>query len=156
MKRRMIRLLLAALLVAVTFAAAMIWTSEYDRNPDPKAHYAITEAMVSSDRSYRWLELHLRKCGDADHDLSKPVRLLTADGKEHEPADTTFAGSQEKGFTDIWLKFWLEDSDLKGPLSLRINDGKLRVKTNSGAPALGDKGEVVYKSTDWEKSWLGF
>lgn len=156
MKRQMIRLLLAALVVAVTFAAARIWTEKYDGDPDPKARFLITKALVRGDRSYRWVELHLRKSAEADHDLRKPVRLVTADGAEHEPADTTFAGSPEKGFTDIWFKFYLAESDVKGSLSLRINDGKLRVKTNEGAPSLGNDGQAVFKSADWGKSWLGF
>jgi hypothetical protein len=156
MKRQMIRLLLAVLVVALTAAAAMVWTGKYDSDPDPKARFVIEGAQVTRDSSYRWVELHLRKSGETDHDLSVPVRLLTSDGKEHEPADTTFAGNPQEGFTDIWFKFWLEDSDLKGALNLRINDGELRVKTNSGAPTLGSNGKDVFKSADWGKSWLGF
>lgn len=156
MKRQMIRLTLAVLVVALTALAAKVWTVKYDGDPDPGARFVIEGVQLRSDHSYRWVELHLRKSGEADHDLRKPVRLLTADGTEHEAADTTFAGNPEKGFTDIWLKFWLADADLKGPLSLRINDGTLRVKTNSGAPSAGDGGEVVFKHADWEKSWLGF
>lgn len=156
MKRQMTRLLLATLVVGVTFAAAWVWTAKYDGDPDPRARFVISEAMVRSDRTYRWVELHLRKSGEVKHDLRKPVRLVTRDGTEHEAADFTFAGSPEEGFTDIWFKFWLEESDLKNPLTLRINDGVLRVKTDSGAPALGSDGKAVFKSTDWGKSWLGF
>jgi hypothetical protein len=156
MKRQMIRGLLAALVVAVTFLAAKVWSVKYDKDPDPRARFVVVEALLRSDHAYRWVELHLRKSGDAHHDLRKPVRLVTADGKEHEPADTTFAGSPEKGFTDIWFKFWLGEADLEGPLNLRINDGNLRVKTNSGLPSLGSDGESVIKSSDWGESWLGF
>ena len=156
MKRQMIRLLLAALVVALTAVAAKVWTGKYDRDPDPKARFVIEGAQVSRDRSFRWVELHLRKSGEADHDLFKPVRLLTMDGTEHEPADTTFSGSPEKGFTEIWFKFWLVEADLKGQLSLLINDGKLRVKTNEGLPSTDDDGKAVFKSADWGKSWLGF
>lgn len=156
MKRQMIRLLLAALVVGATFAAAWVWTAKYDSDADPKARFVISEAMVSSDRTYRWVELHLRKHGEAEHDLSKPVCLVTAQGTEHEAADTTFAGSPEQGFTDVWFKFWLEEAELQGALTLRINDGTLQVKTNSGAPSLGSDGRAVFNSADWGKSWLGF
>lgn len=156
MNRQMIRLLLAVLVVALTAAAAKVWTEKYDADPDPKARFVIDAAQVSRDRSFRWVELHLRKNGEADHDLVKPVRLLTMDGTEHEPADTTFAGSPEKGFTDIWFKFWLVEADLNGPISLLINDGKLRVKTNEGLPSTDGDGKAVFKSADWGKSWLGF
>lgn len=156
MKRQMTRVLLAALIVTLTVAAAEIWSAEYDKDPDPEARFVIVETLVRSDRSYRWVELHLRKSGDAPHDLRKPVRLMTADGKRHEPADTTFAGSPEKGFTDVWFKFWLAETDLAGTLDLRINDGILDVKSSSGSPSLGADGKAVFKSADWEKSWLGF
>ena len=156
MKRQMIRGLLAVLVVAVTFLAAKVWSSGYEKDPDPKARFVITGAQVSGDRSYRWLEIHLRKSGDEDHDLRKPVRLVTADGTAHEPADTTFAGSSEDGFTEIWFKFWLGQADLEDPIKLRINDGELRVKTNRGVPDLGPDGKAVFKSADWGKSWLGF
>ena len=156
MKRQMIRLSLALLLVLVTALAAMAWTMKYDSDPDPKALYMIEAAELRQDHANYWLELHLRKNGDDSHELRKPVRLVTEDGKEHEPADTTFAGSPEKGFTEIWFKFWLSESDLEGSLNLRINDGNLRVKTNSGLPAPGADGQAVFKSADWGKSWLGF
>lgn len=156
MKRQMTRLLLAALVVVLTLAAARVWTGKYDSDPDPKARFVVVAARVSSDKGYRWVELHLRKSGGAGHDLRKQVRLVTADGTEHEPADTVFAGSPEKGFTDIWFKFWLAEPELAGRLDLRINDGSLRVKTDSGTPSLGSDGEAVFKSADWGKSWLGF
>ena len=156
MKRQMIRLSLAVLVVALTALAAKVWTAKYDSDPDPKARFVVTEALVRKDKSYRWVELHLKKSGGSEHDLRKPVRLVTADGTGHEPADTTFAGSPETGFTDIWFKFWLTESDLEGLLTLRINEGELRVKTSGGAPTFGSDGETVFKSADWGKSWLGF
>jgi hypothetical protein len=156
MKRPLLRLLIAALLVAVTFFAVKLWTGKYARDPDPRARYRIEAARLESDRSYKWLEIHLRKNGDKDHDMLLPVRLVTADGKEHEPADTTFGGGPEKGFTDIWFKFWLEDEALVGEIDLRMNGGTLRVKTNEGAPTFDKDGKAVLRSADWGKTWPGF
>jgi hypothetical protein len=156
MKRQLLRLLIAALLVAVTFLAVRLWTGKYDRDPDPLARYRIEAARLDRDRSYVWLEIHLRKNGDKDHDMLQPVLLVTAGGREHEPADTTFAGGPEKGFTDIWFKFWLEITDLEGDIDLRMNGGKLRVKTNQGAPAFDKDGKAVLRSADWGATWLGF
>lgn len=156
MKRQLLRLSLASLLVAVTFLAVMLWTGKYDRDPDPRARYRIDAARLDRDRSYSWLEIHLRKDGEENHDMLQPVLLVTADGTEHEPADTTFAGGPEMGFTDIWFKFWLENADLEGKIDLRINGGTLRVKENKGMPTTDKDGKAVLKSTDWEKSWLGF
>ena len=156
MKRQMIRLSLAVLVVLTTALAAWVWSAEYDANPDEKARFRIEGAQLTKDRSNAWLEIHLKKSGDAEHDLRKKVRLVTADGTEHEPAKNTFAGSPEKGFTDIWFKFWLEEKDLEGQMNLLINDGKLRVKTSQAAPEWNSDAAIVLKSADWGKSWLGF
>lgn len=150
------RLLIAALLVALTFLGVKLWTGRYEGDPDPRARYRIEASSLKRDGTYVWLEIHLRKSSEQDHDLRKPVRLVTADGTEHEPADTKFAGAPEKGFTDIWFKFWLEDTDLKGKIDLRMNGGTLRVKRNEGAPTMDKDGTTVIKSSDWEKTWLGF
>ncbi len=156
MKRRTIRFSLALLVVLTTALAAWLWTSEYDSDPDPKARFEIEGVRLTRDRSDAWLEIHLRKSGEADHDLRKMVWLVTSDGLKHKPADSTFAGGPERGFTDIWFKFWLSAKDLEGEMDLLINDGKLRVKTNRGAPEWDSDGERVFKSSDWEKSWPGF
>lgn len=156
MKRPLLRISIAALLVAVTFLAVKIWMGRYDRDPDPRARYRIEAARLESDRSYLWLEIHLRKNGEEDHDMLQPVLLVTADGAEHEPADTTFGGGPEKGFTDIWFKFWLESADLEGKIDLRMNGGTLRVRTNQGPPVTDKDGKAVMKSADWGKTWLGF
>jgi hypothetical protein len=156
MKRQFLRLLIAALLVAVTFLAVNLWTGKYDGDPDPRARYRIEASSLRRDGSYAWLEIHLRKTGDQEHDMHKPVLLVTADGTRHEPADTTFAGAPGKGFTDIWFKFWLEGADLEGKIDLHMNGGTLRVKTNEGAPAADRDGRAVMRSADWGETWLGF
>lgn len=156
MKRPLLRLMIAALLVTVTVLAVKMWTVKYDRDPDPRARYRIEAARLESDRSYLWLEIHLRKNGDKDHDMLQPVLLVTADGAEHEPADTTFGGGPEKGFTDIWFKFWLESADLEGKIDLRMNGGTLRVRTNQGPPVTDKDGKAVMKSADWGETWLVF
>ncbi|MEP2776993.1 MAG: hypothetical protein ABJQ29_12425 [Luteolibacter sp.] len=156
MKRQTVRLSMALLIVIATAAAAWLWTQDYDSNPDPTARFSIEAAKVEKDHSFYWLELHLKKNGSEKHDLRKPVRLITAGGKIHEPAETTFAGNPELGFTDIWLKFWLENGDLEKNIELKINDGTLRVKTGGEVPEPPAGGNVVFKSSDWKKSWLGF
>lgn len=156
MKRQAVRLVIAAALVTVTIFAAMLWSGKYESDPDPKARFRVDAVRLESDRGYVWLEAHLRKNGNEDHDLEKPVRLITADKTEYEPADTTFAGSPEKGFTDIWFKFWLEKEELEGPLDLKINGGTLKIKTSLTVPELSGDKDTIFKTSDWEKSWLGF
>lgn len=156
MTRQTVRLCMALLLVLLTAAAAWLWTRDYDRHPDPAARFTIEAAKVREDYSRYWLDIHLLKNGEKEHDLEQPVRLLTADGKIHEPADTVFAGNPKDGFTEIWLKFWLEKSDMEKNIDLRINGATLRVKTRGEAPEPPEGGEVVFKSSDWGKSWLGF
>jgi hypothetical protein len=147
---------MALAIVVSTFVAAVMWSEKYEAYPDPAARYKIDAVQLRTDKDYVWLEAHLKKNGNKEHDLRKPVLLITADGTEHEPADNTFAGSPEKGFTDIWLKFWLEKKDLKGPLNLKINNGVLKIKSSQPSPALDGEKDTIFKSSDWEKSWLGF
>ncbi len=147
---------MAILLVGFTALAAWMWTRSFDKKADPQARFEIQGVRLRQDRSNVWLDLHLRKSGVAKHDLSKPVRLITADQTSHEAADTTFAGDPESGFTDIWFKFWLEEKNLEGPIKLQINDGQLRVKTSEELPVLDEGKDTVFKSVDWRKTWLGF
>lgn len=156
MKRQIARLCIAILIVVTTATAAWLWTRNYERDADPAARFSIQAAKVEEDHSRYWLELHLKQNGSEKHDMLKPVRLLTAGDKIHEPAKTTFAGNPEQGFTDIWLWFWLEKGDMEKNISLKINDGTLKVKTGGKAPSLSGGEDVVFKSSNWEKSWLGF
>ncbi|MDP4847023.1 MAG: hypothetical protein NWR51_07160 [Akkermansiaceae bacterium] len=156
MKRQIIRLGMAMLIVITTAAAAWLWTQEYESDPDPAARFIIEAARVEQDHSRYWLELHLKKNGTEEHDLFKPVRLITADGEIHEPSKTDFAGNPKEGFTDIWFKFWLEKRDMEKNIELKINDGTLKVKTGGEAPNPPQGEDMVFKSSDWRKSWLGF
>ena len=156
MKRKLLRLTLAVLVVLTTALAGWMWTANYDAHPDPKARFVVEGVQVTRDRSNAWLEIHLEKADEGDHDFRKIVRLVTANGSQHEPADNRFSGSPEAGFTDIWFKFWLEEAELNGKIDLLINGGKLRIKTNEKSPDLGSDGMRVFKSSDWNKSWLGF
>ncbi len=104
----------------------------YEWRPDPAAHCTIVETMVIRDQSYCWIHLHLKVNPGTNHDLQKPVRLQDAAGKFYEPADTTFAGKDPQNTTELWFKFWMESSDLAGPLILHLNDGKLVVRAGKG------------------------
>jgi hypothetical protein len=156
MKRQALRILMAMGLVVSTVILAMLWMGKYESSADPKARFEVQAVRLKPDRGYVWLEAHLKKSGDKEHDLEQPVRLVTADGVEHEPADTTFAGKPEQGFTDIWFKFWLEREDLKGEIDLKLNGGSLKIKTSQAVPVFGGSQDTVFKSSNWEPSWLGF
>lgn len=156
MKRQAMRFLMAVCLVGSTVFLGMLWAKKYESSPDPKARYEIQAVRLQQDKGYVWLEAHLKKSGDKGHDLLQPVRLVMADGSEHEPADTTLAGSPETGYTEIWFKFWMEREALKGPLDLKMNGGKLKIKSSQAVPVVRSDKETVFKSSNWESSWLGF
>lgn len=139
-RRRLSIVLWLSLLLAGLFAAWM-WLRPYDGNPDPAARCRIVAAEVSRDRSYYWLHIHLEVDSGSSHDLAKPVRLRTADGVAHQPADSTFGAIDGRDPRELWFKFWLEEKDLQGPLTLHLNDGSLVVKSDRGFPGLesGDK-----------------
>ncbi len=79
----------------------------------------------------------------------KPVLLITARGREIEAADTTLAGAADQATSELWLKFWLESEDMAGPLKLRINDGSLVIKANSGTPNLGASQTEYFVTNHW-------
>lgn len=148
------RIAVSLLLLLLTFVVGKLFFSEFDANPDPKARYVIQAVQLKKDLDHFWLDLHLRRVGKENHDLRRPVRLLTADGKKHEAADTKFAGSPEEGFTDIWFKFWLDPSDLESSIKLEINEGRLLVKSSEGFPNLKNQDNIVIQSSNWNKRCL--
>ncbi len=156
MKRQGIRILIALCLVVSSTFLGMLWAKKYESSPDPAARFVVQEVQLKQDKGYVWLDVHLKKNGKQDHDLKQPVRLVTADGAKHEPADTTFAGTPQTGFTEIWFKFWLEKEALKGEIDLKMNGGTLKIKSSEQMPALNSDKETVFKSSDWEAAWLGF
>jgi hypothetical protein len=148
-KRPVLRvLLLAALLVSAGFAA-WSWLRPYAWSVDPAARCKVVGCQVKQDGSYFWLDAHLKVTPGQAHDLMKPVRLITAAGRELEPADTTLGGETGGGTTDLWFKFWLESADLDGPLKLRINDGSLVLRSGSGIPRLGTSHLEYFTTSRW-------
>jgi hypothetical protein len=148
-KRPALRYLLVSVLLVSACVAAWSWLRPYDWRADPAARCRLVAAQVKQDRSYFWLHLHLKLSSGESHDLMKPVRLVTNGGRDIEPADTTLGGTAGEGTTDLWFKFWLETSDFDGPLWLRINDGRLLVRSGSGVPRLGRSGLEVFPSSNW-------
>jgi len=134
--------------LSVLFAAAA-FILPYEWGPDPGARYKIAAVQAKRDRSYHWITVHLKKSGAENHDLMKPVRLLAGDGHELEPADTTFQGDAQAGFTEIWYKFWVSDAEVARPLRLKINDGTLTVKTSEGMPAIHDGMMRTFSNPRW-------
>lgn len=140
---------LAVMLVVAIGYAGWSWWRPYDWQPDPAARYRITGTGVTHDHGYHWVEIHLRKAGAENHDLSQPVRLVLADGRELEPADTRLGGDPAQGVAELTFKFWLEPGSLGGPLALKLNGGQLRVRNGAGVPALGSSGYRFFNSTRW-------
>jgi hypothetical protein len=136
MKRALKRrtLLLSLCLAAASLFAAWTWLRPYEWNADPGARYRIVHTSLEEDHSYFWLGIRLEQAGVPSHDLLKPVRLLTADGREIEPADTQMEGDAAKPVDGLAFRFWLEEKDLGGPLKLRLNDGTLTVRSGSAVP----------------------
>lgn len=142
------KILYTALAICVVYGS-WIWLRPYEWKSDPAARFKIVAAQVTEDRSYFWLDLHLKKTGEKPHDLEKPVRLITLDGIRHEPAKTDFAGNPLSGTSDIWFRFWLEEKDLRGPLSLQLNDGSLSVKTSQRFPKIRSSGARAFHTNRW-------
>ncbi len=148
-KRQILRYsLMASLLISAVFAT-WSWFRPYAWRSDPAARCKIVETLVTRDQSYFWIDVRLKVNPGMTHDLQKPVLLETADGATHEPADNTFGGTEGQGTTEIWFKFWLEPAHLAGPLTLHLNDGKLRIKTGNTAPELGTSTYKNFTTHHW-------
>ena len=149
MKHSWFRKFLSALLVVSVLFAAAGWLFPCEWKPDEGARFKIAATQVKRDRSYYWVTVHLRKNGGKNHDMEKPVRLVLADSREEMPADTTFAGGQADGTSEIWFRFWVKEADLGGPLSLKLNDGTLTVKTSQGVPRIADGMMRTFSNPRW-------
>ncbi len=149
MTRRTLRISLTICLLASAAFAAWSWFRPYAWNPDPAARCKIEETLVTRDQEYFWVNVHLKLNPGMSHDLQKPVYLENPAGKKFEPADSTFASINGQPPTEIWFKFWLEASDLTGPLELQLNDGKLRVKSGKEAPRLEKSAHRNFTTTRW-------
>jgi hypothetical protein len=140
--------LLVGLLGAVGFAC-WTWFRPYDWSPDPGARCKVIATLVTPDVSFYWVEVHLKINPGMSHDLQKPVYLQTATGTKLQPADTTLAGEDGKTTTEIWFKFWLDSSQIEGPLNLHLNDGQLSIKRTSRAPELGTSDFRNFTTNQW-------
>lgn len=137
-----------SLLIASAFAL-WAWFRPYDWNPDPAARCTVVASLVTPDTSFYWLEVHVKMNPGMSHDLQKPVYLHTGDAVKLEPADTTLAGEDGKVMTEMWFKFWLDSTQIKGPLHLQINEGKLLIKQSSAVPNVGKADFKNYTTNDW-------
>jgi len=140
---------LAALLLVSSAFAAWSWLRPYAWNPDPAARCEIVETLVTRDRSFFWVDVHLKINPGKTHDLRQPIYLALASGKKLEPADTTLGGTEGHGTTDLWLKFWLARAEIDGPLDLHLNGGKLRVKDRTGVPSLENAAYRNFTTQRW-------
>jgi hypothetical protein len=141
-------LLLISLALSLVFAGWQ-WFRPYDWSSAPEARFRIAHCSLKRDHSFVWLDLYLKQSGDLPHDLSKPVVLRLADGREIEPADTTIEGDQGQPVRAIGFRFWLEETDFTGPLDLKLNDSSLRVRTGNGLPAIPDGGAKFFTTRNW-------
>jgi hypothetical protein len=148
-KRPTLRVYLVVILMVSVVFAAWSWFRPYAWNVDLAARCKVEGAHVRQDASFYWLDVYLKVPAGQQHDLSKPVRLVTSAGRELEPADTTLGGTPDSGTTEIWFKFWLESGDWHGPLKLRMNDGALVIRSGSGIPRLGSSRAEYFTTSHW-------
>jgi hypothetical protein len=141
-------LLLILLAISLVFAGWQ-WFRPYEWSSAPGARFRIVHSSLKRDHSHVWLDLYLKKSGEADHDLSKPVFLRLADGRELEPADTTLEGDEGEPVRALGFRFWLEEKDLAGPLDLTINDGVLSIRTGNGLPEIKEDGVRFFTTRNW-------
>lgn len=137
------------MLVATAAFAVWSWTRPYQWNADSEARAKIVAVSLQRDHSYYWLDVRLKIRPDMEHDLQKPVFLKTTARTRVEPADTTLAGNVDRPIDEVFLRFWLESSDLDGPIDLHLNNGILSVRTGKGQPNIGRDGRANFQTRRW-------
>ena len=145
---RRVRILITLLALCLGFAAWQ-WLRPYEWNVDPEARAKAAFSRIERDESFYWLDVYVRITDSRGHDLKKPVRLILADGRELEPADTTLEGSSSQEIEAISFRFWLDSTDIVGPLRLRLNDGELLIRRHPTVPDLGPREFSFHQSTRW-------
>ena len=146
--RQTFRYLLLGLMLVSAAIAGWSWLRPYEWSVDPGARCQIIGCEVVKDHDNYWVNLHL-EITEGEHDLAQLIEMVLPDGRVLEAADTTLRGDEQKAITSIWVKFWLDQKDLEGPLKLRINDGELTVRSGSGQPKLRSKGNRYFVTHRW-------
>jgi hypothetical protein len=141
-------LLLTSLALSLVFAGWQ-WFRPYDWSSATEARFQIAHCSLKRDHSYVWLDLYLKQSGDLPHDLSKPVVLRLADGREIEPANTTIEGDEGQPVQALGFRFWLEEKDFAGSIDLKLNDSSLRVRTGNGLPAIPERDAKFFTTRNW-------
>ncbi len=102
------------------------------------------------------LEIRYRNAGPRPLFMQPPdVRLLDAAGKEVPPfilpAERPVS-VEAQATSDLRLRFWLEQTDLQGPLTLEVRGEKLEVKnaTPLDLEKLENKKPKVWTGVDWK------
>jgi hypothetical protein len=145
---RRVRILLVLLVLCLGFAGWQ-WLRPYEWNADPGARAEVRFTRLERDGPFFWLDVYLRITDPRGHDLEKPMRLVLADGRRLPPADTTLEGSAEQPIEAISLRFWLDEKQLNGPLTLRMNDGTLTIRKRTGIPDLASQASRFHHTTQW-------
>jgi hypothetical protein len=154
---RRTKFLLLALGVSVVFALWQ-WFRPYDWNPDPAARFKVAECIVERDHSNLWLRVFLTPRKGEVMDYSKPIHLLTAGGKQHEPAQMEQVGPEGQGpassgppekVESIVFSFWLGETDFAGPMKLELNGASLEIRDGNTLPGLAEGSFRVFNSSGW-------
>jgi hypothetical protein len=147
--RNLLRTILAVALVLSCIFAGWVWFRPYAWSVDDAARCKVQSTLLTRDQSFYWVDVHLKVNEGVNHDLQKPVLLETATGVKLEPAETTFAGADMAKAREIWFRFWLEAPQLNGPLTLRLNDGALSIKSTQGAPKIENREYRNFTTNRW-------
>lgn len=158
---RRTKLLLLTLAISVVFAAWQ-WFRPYDWSPDPAARFKVMHCMVERDHANLWLRIFLKPRDGQVMDWLKPVAITTAAGKQIQLADfdqrNSEGAAESASSTDpgppppadqLTLSFWLDESDLSGPIILRMNEGSLQIRSGDTLPQVADGGFRVFNTSGW-------
>ena len=160
------KLLSLALGVSVLFALWQ-WFRPYAWGPDSAARFTVNQCLLERDHSNLWLKVFLKPRQGQVMDLTLPVRLVTAGGKQHEMAEMVQVGANESGpaaqgsekapmpgelpdkVEQVVFSFWLSEADFAGPMKLELNGASLEIRDGDTLPKVAEGGFRVFNSSGW-------
>lgn len=96
------------------------------------------------DHSSAWVEIELKHRDDPSLDSPPLGKLVSASGKEMDPADVRISSDRQS----CQMRFWLDGNDLAHEWKLHLLEKALLIKKN-GAIALENGQRRTYRQPQW-------
>lgn len=141
MSTRITRLLVCLLLLCGAWSVWQ-WLRPYE--PGQDSPWQVMAVSVRRDHSSAWVEIELEYLEHPLPDSPPLGKLVSALGKQMDPADARISIDRES----CQIRFWLDESDLAHEWKLQLQENALMIK-KTGAIALENGQRRTYRQPQW-------